>query len=737
MSIINYIAHKNENEEEQELADHLINVAKLCSERAIEELKPYAYIIGMMHDIGKYSKGFQRRIRGEKISVEHSTSGAQEVINLYGKDLATYLMAYCITGHHTGLPDGGNKSDLDEEGTLAGRLKRELEDYSDYKKEIEPIEHDNELFNNFFINEITNINDKFELIEKYAFLVRYLFSCLTDSDFLDTEFFCNYTERTIKADFSKALEAVNNELGNKKNITKVQKCRSILQSQAFEKVNSNANIYLLNMPTGSGKTLCSIKFALERLIKTNKKRIIYVIPYTSIIEQTAETFANIFGDYIPILQHHSNYNYEGDFVKEDNDKKVKETKNKLKKATENWDAPLVVTTNIQFFESIYHYRGSKLRKLHNMSDSIIVFDEIHLMPVEFLQPCLRAIGHITQMLNSEAMFLTATMPNYRKLFDKYIPKATVIDLVEDKSLFPEFSTSVYKYLGKCSLESIIERSNNYKSSLIIVNNRKTAREMYAKCSGNKYHLSTYMTSVDRSRVINNIRKDLEKEIKITVISTSLIEAGVDLDFDSVFRELAGLDSIIQSGGRCNREGKQKQGNVYIYEREEDSKRQSDLALRASVARRIIKDNMNSNNEIDVASSHIESYYDEIFEFNNQVISDNSIANICNHPRNIPFRTYAEKFNMIDSGTIAIVIDKDKESRKLIEEMKYGSRSAKRKLQKYSATVYLWEFEQLYEQGVLDDYDTGVYCLTNAKYYKCDTGLQIDYTENLIYLGGKL
>lgn len=727
MDYCSFLAHVSDNGNTQALKDHLVNVAKLCSEHAMEQLKPLAYSIGLFHDIGKYSNAFQQRIRGKNIFIEHATSGAKEVINLYGDNLISYLMAYCIAGHHTGLPDGGNKSDIEEEGTLSGKLKRNTEDYSCYKKEL--IIEDLEIrpIVNFIFDGLKDTNDRDEVIEKYAFIVRYLFSCLKDADFIDTETFCNLTDRKIQFDFSKGLEAINNELTSKECITKVQKCRSILQLQAFNKVNTKADIYMLNMPTGSGKTLCSMKFALERLIKTGKKRIIYVIPYTSIIEQTAETFEAIFGRNIPILQHHSNYYYE-----EDADNSYESmTKEKLKKATENWDAPLVISTNVQFFQSIYSYKGSKLRKLHNMAESIIVFDEIHLMPVQFLQPCLRAIGYITQILNSEALFLTATMPNFNELFEKYTPNANIINLIEDKSLFPEFNNCKYIYLGICDLESIIEKTQQFKSSLIIVNNRKTAKEVYSICTGRKYHLSTYMTNVDRSNIIKKIRKDLKNEEKITVISTSLIEAGVDLDFEAVFRELAGLDNIIQSGGRCNREGKRNNGYVFIFENESISKKQSDLSLRANVTRSILKE-YTREREVDITSSQcIEAYYEQLYEFNNQTISNNSISRMCNHPSNIPFRTYAENFNLIDSETIAIVIDRDEESHKLIEEMRYGSINAKRKLQKYTATVYIWEFEQLYKNGVIDDYGTGVFCLTNMDYYTLDTGLQIENEKNYI------
>jgi CRISPR-associated endonuclease/helicase Cas3 len=721
-----YIAHITENGKEQTIKEHSINVAELCEKFSIYELKPIAYITGILHDIGKYSELFQQRIRGKDISVEHSSSGAIEALNILGKNnMISYIVAYCIAGHHTGLPDGGNKTDLEEEGTLSGKLKRKKEDYSYYKNEIIVPKLNVNSTKEYLVKGIMNPNDVEELLEKYAFITKYLFSCLTDADFLDTEKFYNDINREIKSDFKRCLELINKAIGEKQSKTKVQAARKLLQFQAFSKTEKDAEIYLLNMPTGSGKTLCSMKYALERVIRKNKKRIIYVIPYTSIIEQTADVFENIFGQHIQILQHHSNYFYD----ENSNNSEEHLYSEKMRKATENWDAPIIITTNVQFFQSIYDYRSSKLRKLHNIADSIIVFDEIHMMPIDYLQPCIRAIGYVAKLLNSEILLLTATMPNFKDLFKLYIPNANVTNLVEDKSIFPVFKNCTYKYLGTCELESIIENSFNYESSLIIVNSRKKARKLYSMCTGKKYHLSTYMTSYDRSKVIRNIRNDLQKKNKITVVSTSLIEAGVDVDFEAVFRELSGLDSLLQSAGRCNREGKRENGYMYIFENEDISKKQSDLAIRINIARGIINRNSTAE-DIDLSSTEcIETYYEHLYGFNNDKIERNSIAKQCKDPRYLPFRTYAEGFKMIDSDTIAIVIERDEYSHDLIQELKYGKKNVMRKLQKYTSNIYIWEFEELLKQGVLDDYKTGIYCLTNLDYYDDEIGLVFEINKD--------
>ena len=551
-----YIGHTSDDGRKQLLLDHLNGTSKLCRENANEFWADIAEFVGQIHDIGKYTSDFQKRINGaENIRVEHAICGAKEVAKAPPKSYVP-MIEYCVAGHHSGLPDGGTKVDGEEDSTLHGRMKRKTGDYSAYENEVK-LEYPKDN-----LRELFDVSNQREIIEMYSFFTRYLFSCLTDADFIDTERFVTpNTDRGIDGDFQKAYEKVYEKLNSFKIETKLQESRSIIQEQVYKSVESNANVYTLNMPTGSGKTLCSIRAALKTAIENKKKRIIYVIPYVSIIEQTAKVFEDIFGDVLPVLQHHSNYDFDDDKNEDENEI----TSEKLKRSCENWDAKLIVTTNIQFFESLYHYKGRRLRKLHNLADSVIIFDEIHMLPINYIQPCLRAIGYVTKYLNSTAILMSATMPNYDKFMERYMSGVKIENAVKDTSLFNVFDKCRYEYIGKCELASLAEKAQEYDNALIIVNKRKTARELYDMCSGNKYHLSTYMTPLHRSEIIAKIKEDIKNGINTTVISTSLIEAGVDLDFKAVFREIAGIDNVLQSGGRCNREGKMDMGDVFVFE----------------------------------------------------------------------------------------------------------------------------------------------------------------------------
>lgn len=722
---IMYYAHID-RERKQTIYEHLTGVAKKSAENSIELMKNLAYTVGFIHDIGKYASAFQERLDGSTIRYEHSSCGAIEIGEV-AKSAAERAMApmlqYCIAGHHTGLPDGGIKTDsADGDITLHSRLKRKAgytgkSDYSSYKKELSISFPDVTGIS----GEILKSRDKTECVEKYAFFTRYLFSCLTDADFLDTELFCNpAVSRGMNADFNMIEKALDEKLASFTLDTPLKQARGRLQSQALQNSASSGAISILNMPTGSGKTLCSLKIALQRMRISGKKRVIYVIPYTSIIEQTAETFEKIFGEYADILQHHSNYCPDED---EEDD-----TVSKMKRSSENWDAPIIITTSVQFFQSLYHYKGSGLRKLHNMADSVIIFDEVHLLPTELLQPCLRGIGYVTKYLNSEAVFLSATMPDYSQLFDKFLSGHAVTELMTDKSDFAFFQKCRYINLGEASYESIIEKAYRYNSSLIIVNSRKAARDVYAMLTGIKYHLSTYMTPNDRSETIKSIRKALAKGEKITVVSTSLVEAGVDLDFEAVFRQLAGLDSILQSGGRCNREGRRNMGDVYIFETDEKPK--GDLQVRASIVRDMLRNNENISSE-----ECIEEYYRRLFSFSDKQIEENSIAHKCFDVTgfdNIPFRTYAKDFQFIKEETVGVIINNCDETEKLLSKMEFGGKSVRRKLQRYTVALKIYgEFDKALSLGLLSDTGNGIYVLSNNDYYSSETGLDIDYQPDYI------
>ncbi len=722
-----YYAHKNKNNEKQAVREHLEKTARLAESFSVDFLKPLAYTAGLAHDIGKYSMAFQKYLEGAAIRFEHSPCGAIEIKKLIKEScdkIVALMLEYCIVGHHTGLPDGGNENDSpDDDVTLMGRLKRSGKyigdsSYSAFSGEIAlSIPESKEL-----IDVIKGTQDKGEIIEKYAFFTRYLFSCLKDADILDTENFCNPSIpcNNRKSDFFSAAVALEHKIEDFILDTPLREARGRIQKQACLNAQQAAAISILNMPTGSGKTLCSLKIALNRLVNSNGgiKRIIYVIPYTSIIEQTAEIFEEVCGGYVDILQHHSNYYYE-------NDNKEADTQEKLKRATENWDAPFIITTSVQFFQSLYHYRTSGLRKLHNTADSIIIFDEIHLLPIEYLQPCLRGIGYLTQYFNVQAIFLSATMPDYSALFRRYLPECGVTELIDDKVDYEYFKKCRYINLGKTDYSSIVEKANEYESSLIVVNKRKTAREVYNMLIGRKFHLSTYMTPADRSDTIAQIKRCLKAGEKIVVVSTSLVEAGVDLNFKTVFRELAGLDNILQSAGRCNREGKYEKGDVYIFET--DDKPHRELQLRANITREMI------SAYGDISSDEcIREYYRRLFHYSDAEIEKNSIAKDCTGLDNIPFRSYAENFHFIKNETIGIVIDSRREVKELLNRLKEGDYSVKRSLQRYTVGLRLNEFEEARKLGVVDSFGTEVYVLTNEQYYSKELGLCLDMTNDIIF-----
>ena len=716
-------AHKIDDKV-QTIEEHLKGVAELAAGNSVELFKPLAYTAGIAHDIGKYSDAFQKRLNGSNCKFEHSACGAIELGELAENKMQremTYMLQYCVAGHHTGLPDGGTSVDsADGDNTLHSKLKRKKNyigdsDYSSYKNDFELALPDYSQV----LAELNRSMNIIDLIERYAFFTRYVFSCLTDADFIDTERFCSPDiNRELSADFESIERSLDDKFRSFIADTPLKIARNILQEQAFLNGNDDAQISILNMPTGSGKTLCSLKIALNKVRSHHKKRIIYVIPYTSIIEQTAEIFEKLFEEYADIVQHHSNYCYETD---DDS------TAGKLKRSIENWDAPIIITTTVQFFQSIYHYKGSGLRKLHNLADSVIIFDEIHMLPIECLQPCLRAIGYVTKYLSSEAVLLSATMPDYTNLLEKYIGTYTCSELIKDKSAFSFFHKCRYNYIGETEMESICEKAEEYDSSLIIVNSRKTARETFHMLTGKKFHLSTYMTPSDRSDTIAEIRRSLENGEKIKVVSTSLVEAGVDLDFQAVFRQLAGLDSILQSGGRCNREGRMECGDVFIFET--DEKPRGDMKIRTS----IVKDILETGADISSGDS-ISEYYKRVFDYSDELIDKNTISKGQPIPLDsIPFRTYAEGFRFIREETVSVVIDDRPETSELLEQIRFGGKKIRRKLQRYSVSLKMHgEFEKALSLGLLHDTGEGVYVLANNDYYNSETGFDVGYKPEYIF-----
>ncbi len=733
-----YLAHINENTKEtQSIQEHSNGTAKKAKSFARPPFDDLVFHMGLLHDIGKYQEDFQKRIRGANIRVEHSICGAKVLSDI--QPPLRHMMQYCIAGHHSGLPDGGFLNDTSDMPTLSGRLKRKSQSFDAYQKELSMPQWNDKAIVSFLIADCNN--DWSAFLHRFAFFTRYCFSCLTDADSLDTaEFMQRNTERTLHSNFENCLKKLKKQFTAFSCQTDLQKTRAVLQEEVFSHAKEDAELYFMQMPTGSGKTLCSMQFALMRAKKTGKQRIIYIIPYNSIIDQTAEIFTNLFGKDAKILRHQSTFSPEESETY--NEAEIR----RIQLATENWDAQIIITTAVQFFQSLYASKRSQLRKMHHMADSILIFDEVHLLPISFLQPCLEGISFLCHYLGSEAVFLTATMPNFPKLLKAYVGlDLNILPLISHTEHFSVFEKCQYALQEHITMETLLYQAEQSPASLIIVNQRKTAREIYAACNTKKkYHLSTYMTPLDRMRIIAEIKTELAKQSKlypnteeipkeehILVVSTSLIEAGVDLDFISVFRELTGLDSVLQAGGRCNREGKRTYGQVVVFSLE-NHRYQHRRDVRGEITKGLFQ-------EFSSVSSPecIDTYYERWMQLQSKEISKHSLKQYFPNgisPQSIasiPFRQYAEEFSIISSHQVSVVIPQDEKSNAFVAELLQNHFVSERSLQPYMAAVSPSDLQSLAEQHVVKQVQNGVWILTNPAYYQQEIGVLWEASD--IYL----
>lgn len=727
---MNYIAHTKKNAENkfnvQTIKAHSLNTEKLARNFALE---PYRDIVGaaaLLHDIGKYSEEFQTYIRKSSLYPEkkikgphHAICGAVEANKLYPKDkLISLIFSYIIYGHHRGLPDGIDNVKEAMNGNS-------VPDYQHYKEDLSISPVDDTIYKQYLLQDYTELKgqkNKDAFIDRFAFDIRYIFSCLVDADSLDTHSFCQGKVLKSKVgDYEAALQKVNNILNSFSAETELQKVRSEIQAQAYESATTEIN--LLSMPTGSGKTLCSLKLAMESLIKNNKKRIIYIIPYNSIIDQTAFIFENIFGADVPILRHQSTYAVED---AEESDAKW------IYDAIENWDAPFIITTSAQFFESIYGNKRNKLRRLHNMGDSILVFDEIHKLPDKYLQPCLQSISYLTKFCNSQAFLLSATMPNFEELIRKYaLPNSEINDLIPDKTKFGVFKKCKFASSPAQTEKDLADEMCEFHAALAITNRKKTAIDIYRQLQNRYKHcfvLTTYQTPKDRITMIMEIKaylktlqekypdyENVPNDEKIMVVSTSLIEAGVDLDFETVFREISGLDSILQAAGRCNREGKRSYGNVFVF----------DLPGNSSDHKNTLTNKLLEKYEDIQSTECIAEYYEEYYASvtRQEDFEGNTIHSITNDLDNILFEKYAMKFAYIDSNTCSVIIPEDEKSRALIEAIETESAYNLRELQPYTCQISEKERDRLLNENVIT-LKEGIYYLVDDSRYCKETGIMV-------------
>lgn len=659
---------------------------------------------GLFHDLGKFSSAFQKRIRGNGPITDHATAGAQEIMHLMqqaNQSLIGTLLAYCIAGHHTGLPDYGSAIDLPSDPTLRGRLKRAVEPYEAYLAEIATTTLPNAELPKL---RQTTRSGGFSV----SFLVRMLYSMLVDADFIETETFIAGKKPRGGNPEVLALEQSLSDFFQNQSFepSPVNLLRADILKACQERAVEPQGVFCLTVPTGGGKTLSSLSFALSHALKHNLERVIYVIPYTTIIEQNASVFKQIFGDDL-VLEHHSNFDWEAfrqQNSAEDADSSVSE---KLKLATENWDIPIIVTTNVQFFESLFASRSSRCRKNHNIANSVIVFDEAQMIPREFLKPCMLSIAELVLNYRCSAVLCTATQPELHRFFPETLP---VVEITRDPiQLYEAFKRINLHDLGALTDEDLVAKLAEHDQVLCIVNTRKHAGKLHKLMPAfGRYHLSTLMYPQHRKRVIQSIRDALKLGLPCRVISTQLIEAGVDLDFPVGYRALAGLDSIIQAGGRVNRNRKRADADLYIFEPITDSikKLPGYIAQTGDVTRQILR-RWAGRDPICVEA--IQEYYQILYGLQDEkhAFDTHDILSCFEKPGTrdaaFDFRTAAERFSLIGSDTVSIIIPFEDEIKRLVVSLRKSALPVNllRKLQVYSVNVYKNEFDLLCKSGKVE------------------------------------
>jgi CRISPR-associated helicase Cas3/CRISPR-associated endonuclease Cas3-HD len=730
-----YYGHTKENlltkevlpkEHWQLLKEHLDKVAQLTEERAAKfGAGKLGRIIGLAHDIGKYSEEFQKRLEGNKTKVDHATAGAQELWKKWQNPIGVAL-AFTVAGHHGGLPDG-NRGDLKN---LPGRLeKNDIADYQAFDKEINiPDLCKNDLCN------IPHAKDVAMFAFNSSFCIRMLYSCLVDADYLDTERFMDAEKymarsgtismKTIFKRLEKKLDLLAEK--NRQNPSVINTARQDILNRCLKMAESKSNFFTLTVPTGGGKTYSSMAFALKHAIKNDKERVIYVIPYTSIIEQNAQVFREALeeNDNV-VLEHHSNFEYPEDSF-EDWDKHEKAHR----LAAENWDMPVVVTTVVQFFESLYANKGSRCRKLHNMANSVIILDEAQMIPLEYMKPCLWALAELVLNYGATVVLCTATQPAIKELVPGNLKP---VEIMEDPDeLQKTFKRVNVHYHGKMTDEEVVAGMMESSQVLTIVNTRRHARILFdlllEQTKEGIYHLSARMCPAHRKEVLTEIKGALLEGKACRVVSTQLIEAGVDVDFPAVYRSAAGIDSIAQAAGRCNREGRRKEAHVIVFDPEKHGMpTRGRFELVAGLTRMIVRQLEHSENDL-MSLVAIEKYFKQLLSVESDQLDAHKILSLIKdggEELSFPFVKIASKFQLIDSATVSLVVPWDDYVLDLMEGVEHHPFPASkvRSLQPYIVQVYQYELEALEKEKVVKSVGDVIKFVTDSSFYDSHYGLK--------------
>ncbi len=711
------------------LEEHLRGVAALAeSFAAAFDASDWAKLAGLWHDLGKYRPAFQRYIRGASGydahietapgRVDHSTAGALHAMERM-KGLGR-ILAYLIAGHHAGLPDW--QSAEAPASSLACRLKQ-----ADLLAEVLAQSPPADILD----ASLPTSNPGGQ--RHHALWIRLLFSCLVDADFLDTEQFMSPDKTAQRgqyaslAELEPRFEAYMTAFGARADDTPVNRMRAMVLDRCRDAAEQPPGLFSLTVPTGGGKTLASLAFALRHARRHGKRRILYVIPYTSIIEQTADVFRGAFGA-DAVLEHHSNLDSEQETPRS-------------RLACENWDASLIVTTNVQFFESLFAARPSRTRKLHNILDSVVILDEAQLLPPDFLTPILAAIRELSRHYGVSFVLCTATQPtlaSQRGFEGQFDGLDDVREIIGDTAAVRELHKRLRRVEvalpedlhAPTSWETLAAELEAHPRALCIVDRRDDARLLHGLLPAGTVHLSGLMCGQHRAEVIAMIKQQLAADEPIRVVSTQLVEAGVDLDFPVVYRALAGLDSIAQAAGRCNREGRLiGLGRVLVFVPPTEPPA-GHLRQARDAGRQLLLHRPSDPLAPELFTEYFQSLY---WRKGMEGLDSKGIATLLKNNQRLEFsfRAAAERFQLIPE-TQAPVIVRYGDSKRLLARLARPSddldRKMLRQLQRYVVNIPRRIHQRLLADGAIEERRPGVYVQV-APLYDPEIGLRIEQTAN--------
>ena len=699
---------------------HLEGVARLSESFADEfGMGSWGRALGLLHDKGKERKSFQDYIRQNSglepeihCSLEHNHAFVGGILakSMYGKGSESMLCNQIIS-HHSGLHD---YCQIEE------TLKKDIP--SDVNRCVEKIQLNRPPFS------LSPIKGCKGMTSDANHLSRMLFSCLVDADYLDTELFMDEQSARKRINgislqsLLPLLETYIDNLQKKGNESEVNAIRNQIQERCASMSNVEKCFYSLTVPTGGGKTISSLVWALRHAVHNGMKRIIIAIPYTSIIVQSASILKQIFGEEA-VLEHHSNFDPLS--------LKSKEMQHKAKLATENWDYPIVVTTNVQLFESMFSNKLSDCRKLHNIVNSVIILDEVQTLPTDYLQPIVDALKSYQRMFGISMLFTTASQPVLSGLIEGCNPQSAFQGIDNITEIIPK-EYALYDRLRRVRLDidntgstydEIADRLSRHNKVLCIVNTRNDAREIFERLpkEGMTIHLSRMMCPRHVSKVIQEIKQALSdnSETVIRVVATQLIEAGVDIDFPVVYRQEAGLDSILQAAGRCNREGKLDMATTYVFS----------LSVEHKLYGSIIDANNARLNMINVndwfAPEAMTEYFRQLY-CRKETFDKKDLKTLLYKPTEMCFAEAAKEFRLIEEAGKTVIVNMGN-SLELIERLKSDgiTYSLMKQLSQYSVNIHERDFQKLLSYGAIEEVIECIYVVNDRAQYDENIGLRLD------------